>query len=128
MKKEIMSSNAPKAVGPYSQAVQVGNFVFCSGQIGVDPQTNSLAIGGVETQTEQTLKNLQAVLYAAGCELKDVVKTEIFLTNMNDFLKVNEIYGRFFSEDPKPARQTIGVASLPKNAVIEISCIAYREE
>ena len=128
MKKlqQINTVTAPKAVGPYSQAIKVDKFVFCSGQIGLEPKTNTLVEGGVEKEAEQTLKNLSAVLEAAGLSFKNVIRTDIFLTNINDFSKVNEIYGKHFSKDPKPARQTVEVSKLPKGANIEVSCIAYK--
>lgn len=125
--KQINTLKAPKAIGPYSQAIKAGNYFFCSGQIGLDPTTNVLVAGGVEKETEQVLKNLQAILHAKGYELEDVVKTEIYLIDTNNFQKVNEVYAKFFDKSPRPARQTVGVASLPKNAAIEISCIAYRK-
>ena len=123
--KKIDSKNAPLAAGHYSQFIRVGKFVFCSGQIGLDPKTNLLVKGGIEKETKQALKNLSAVLKAAKLSLKNVVKTEIFITDMKKFSVINEIYTTFFISDPKPARQTIGIASLPKGAKIEISCIAY---
>lgn len=128
MLKKIDSKSAPLAAGPYSQAVKAGNFVFFSGQIGIDPKTNLLVEGGIEKETEQTLNNLNTVLKAAKLSFKQVVKTEIFITDMKNFAKVNEIYAKFFTSSPKPARQTIGVASLPKGASIEISCIAYAKK
>lgn len=126
MNKLIKSLKAPNPVGPYSQAVLAGNFLFCSGQIGINPKTNELVKGGVEKETKQALKNLSAVLSAAGVKLDDVVRTDIFLADINDFPKVNAIYASFFTKEPKPARQTVA-ASLPKNARIEISCIAYKK-
>ncbi|MDO8583189.1 MAG: Rid family detoxifying hydrolase [bacterium] len=127
MIKRIDSKKAPSAAGPYSQALKAGNFVFCSGQIGLDPKTNLLINGGIEKETEQTLKNLHEILKSAKLNFKDVVKVEIFITDMKNFPKVNDIYATFFASNPKPARQTIGIASLPKGASIEISCIAYCE-
>lgn len=126
--KRIDSKNAPTAAGPYSQAIRAGSFVFFSGQIGLNPKTNLLVKGGVEKETEQTLKNLSEVVKAAKLSFKNMVKVEIFITDMKNFGKVNEIYAGFFTQDPKPARQTIGVASLPKGASIEISCIAYKNK
>jgi 2-iminobutanoate/2-iminopropanoate deaminase len=120
--KLIHSTNAPKAVGPYSQAVASNGLLFCSGQIGLDPQTQTLA-EGIEAQTHQVLKNLRAVLKAAGVDFTNVVKTTIFVVDMNDFVTVNEIYAEYFGAH-KPARATIGVASLPKGAVVEIEAIA----
>lgn len=125
--KEITTNKAPKAVGPYSQAINAGSFVFCSGQIGLDPQSGNL-VEGIENQTKQVLENLSAVLAAEGLSLKDVVKSDIFITSIIDFTVVNEIYGRYFSSDPKPARTTVEVSNLPKGALIEISCIACKEK
>lgn len=125
MKKEIKTNKAPKAVGPYSQAIRVGDLAFCSGQIGIDPVSGNLVEGGIEAQTEQVLKNLSAVLEAANLTLENVVKTDIFITNMEDYPKVNEIYGKYFNTETKPARVTAGVLSLPKGALIEISFIAH---
>lgn len=120
----IQTDQAPKAVGPYSQAVIHGNLVFCSGQLGIDPTTNTVITGGVEAQATQTFKNIAAVLKAAGTSLSQVVRVDLFLADINDFAKVNDIYSSFFSTDPKPARQTIQAAALPKGALIEISAIA----
>lgn len=127
MLKKVESQNAPAAIGPYSQAIIANGFLFCSGQLGIDPKTGQLVSGGVEREAEQVMKNLQEVLKAGGTALKDVVRCDIFLTDMNDFLKVNEIYASYFTADPKPARQTVEVAKLPKNGMIEISCIAFVE-
>jgi len=126
--KEIKTDKVPVAVGPYSQAIAAGDFVFCSGQIGLDPGTGDLVGSDLSDQTRQALTNLNNVLAAAGLGFKDVVRTDIFLTNMNDFSTVNEIYASFFQSDPKPARQTVCVTSLPKGAKIEISAIAYLGE
>ena len=126
MKQEIKTKNAPEAIGPYSQAVVANGMVFCSGQIALDPQTGHFVGPIVETQTRQIMKNLKAVLESAGSSLDNVVKTSIFLADMNDFEKVNEIYGAYFQENP-PARETVAVKSLPKNALVEISCIAMAE-
>ena len=120
--KYIHTNNAPKAVGPYSQAIVSNGFVFCSGQIGLDPKTQ-LLVDGIEAQTHQVLKNVEAVLKEAGTDLSSVIKTTIFGVDMGDFAKVNEIYGQYFS-DHKPARATVAVASLPKGAIIEIEAIA----
>ena len=126
--KQINTDQAPKVVGPYSQAIKIGDFLFCSGQIGINPKTNTLIEGGVEKEAEQTLKNLSVVLNAGGLGFKNVVRCDIFIKNIADFIKVNEIYGKYFSSDPKPARQTVEVSNLPKGALIEISCIAYFEK
>ncbi len=124
MGKEIVNtSGAPAAIGPYSQAVRVGQFLFASGQLGLDPVTGELR-DGIEAQTRQALANMQAVLAAAGATTKDVVKTTIFLADMADFTVVNRIYAEVFSEEP-PARSTVQVAALPKNGLIEIEMIAW---
>ena len=124
MNKEIISTeNAPGAIGPYSQAVKVGDFVFCSGQIPIDPQTGNFVSDDVAEQTTQVLKNLSAVLKAAGTDLNNVVKTTVFLADMNDFTAMNEIYAEFFG-DNKPARATVQAARLPRDARVEIECIA----
>lgn len=125
-KTAVATTDAPTAVGPYAQAIAVDNFVFCSGQIGLDPKTQQLVAGGIEEETRQVLQNLSAVLKAAGLTTANVVRCDIFIKNMADFPKINEMYGVFFSADPKPARQTVEVSNLPKNALIEISCIAHK--
>lgn len=124
-KKIINTTDAPAPVGPYSQAVEAGGFVFCSGQIAIDPKTDRVLTGPVEDQARQAMENIKAVLEAADLSLKDVVKTTIFLTNMNDFTAVNEVYGRYFFEDP-PARSTIAVSALPKGVHVEIEVLAKR--
>jgi 2-iminobutanoate/2-iminopropanoate deaminase len=123
MKKIVTSDKAPKAIGPYSVAIQTGQFVFTSGQIGLDPQTGNLVEGGIESETRQVLSNLKNVLEAAGSSLRDVVKTTVYLRDMVDFAKMNAIYAEFFNENP-PARTTIAVAGLPKNGCIEIDAVA----
>ncbi len=123
--RQLNTDKAPKALGPYSQAIEINGFIFCSGQIGLDPKTNSLVDGGVEQEANQVLKNLSAVLESASVDLKNVIKCEIFLKNVQDFVVVNDIYAKYFTSDPKPARVTVEVSNLPKNALIEISCIAY---
>lgn len=123
MKEIIATENAPGAIGPYSQAVRAGNMVFCSGQIPIDVATGEFVSDDVAEQTTQVLKNLSAVLEAAGTSLNNVVKTTVFLADMNDFAVVNEIYAEFFSEN-KPARATVQAARLPKDARVEIDCIA----
>ncbi|GIO87589.1 RidA family protein [Paenibacillus faecis] len=125
MNKQVISTTAaPGAIGPYSQAVQIGEHVFTSGQLGLNPETGELA-AGIEAQTEQALRNLGAILEAAGTGLDKVVKTTVFLKDMNDFATVNAIYGRFFSE-PYPARSAIEVARLPKDGLVEIEAIAFK--
>ncbi len=125
MKKIIRTDKAPKPVGPYSQAVEVDGFVFCSGQIAIDPSTDQLYNGPIEEQTKQVMENIKGVLEAAGLTFDDVVKTTILLTNMSDFNTVNEVYGRYFSAEP-PARSTFAVAALPKGVNVEIEVIAKR--
>lgn len=120
--KYVQTEKAPKAVGPYSQAIVEDSLVYCSGQIGLNPDTGELA-EGVENQTHQILKNLEAVLQEAGSDLQKVLKTTIFITNIADFAKVNEIYESYFANH-KPARATVAVSALPKGAVVEIEAIA----
>ncbi|MFH1127586.1 MAG: RidA family protein [archaeon] len=122
--KDIVNTDgAPNAIGPYSQAVKTGSMVYLSGQIAIDPKTQQFIDGDIETQTRRVLDNLSAVLLAAGSALEEVVKTTIYLVDINDFAKVNEIYASYFSLG-KPARSTVCVAKLPKNAKIEIDAIA----
>ena len=121
---KISTDKAPSAIGPYSQAVRAGQFVFCSGQIGIDPATGKFIGVDVESQTRQVMQNLRRVLAAATLDLSHVAKTTIFLVNMEDFSSVNEIYGAEFG-DHKPARATVQVAGLPLGALIEIECVAY---
>lgn len=120
----VSTPNAPAALGPYSQAVDTGSTVYCSGQLGLDPATGNLA-DGVQAQTHQALKNLQAVLNEAGLSLDNVVKTTVFVQDLADFGTVNEIYGTYF-HGGFPARSCVQIAALPKNALIEIECIAVR--
>jgi len=119
----IHTDHAPKAIGPYSQAIRAGDFVFCAGQAGLDPATGNLVSGGIEAETRRVLQNLAAVLEAAGTSLNRAVKTTVFLTNMNDFAKMNAIYAEFFPANP-PARSTVQVSRLPKDACVEIEVIA----
>ena len=123
MKEIISTENAPGAIGPYSQAVKTGNMVFVSGQIPIDPATGQFVSEDVAEQTEQVFKNLRAVLEAAGSGLDKVIKTTVFLADMNDFAAMNEIYGKFFTSD-HPARATVQAARLPRDARVEIECIA----
>jgi 2-iminobutanoate/2-iminopropanoate deaminase len=118
----IVTPEAPAAIGPYSQAVAAGGFLFCSGQLGLDPATGDFAGGDVEAQAARALMNLGNVLEAAGCTFEDVVKTTIFLADMADFAVVNAVYGRFVT-DPPPARSTVQVAALPKSGRVEIEAI-----
>ncbi|MBW3589667.1 MAG: RidA family protein [Actinobacteria bacterium] len=123
MKEQVSTDGAPKAIGPYSQAIRSGDLLFCSGQVALDPATGELIDGGVEEQTEQALKNLTAVVKAAGASLDAVVKTTVFLASMDDFAAMNQVYERHF-EGVAPARSTIAVKTLPKNALVEIEAIA----
>ncbi|HEY0658503.1 MAG TPA: RidA family protein [Pyrinomonadaceae bacterium] len=123
MMETVSTENAPGAIGPYSQAVKTGNLVFCSGQIPIDPATGNFVSEDVAEQTEQVLINLSAVLEAAGTNLSKVVKTTVFLADMNDFTAMNEIYAKFFDAN-KPARATVQAARLPRDARVEIECIA----
>ena len=123
MKEIISTDNAPGAIGPYSQAIKAGNMVFVSGQIPIDPATGEFVAGDIPEQTSQVLRNLSAILDAAGCSLNDVVKTTVFLADMNDFSAMNAVYSEFFI-DNKPARATVEAARLPRDARVEIECIA----
>lgn len=126
MTREIISTrSAPEAIGPYSQAVAYRNLVFCSGQVPFDPATMDLVSGSITEETQRCMRNLDAVLQAAGSGLGEILKTTIYVTDMGDFAEVNEAYGSFFTDDP-PARVTVGVASLPKGARVEIECVAAR--
>ena len=121
--RTIETQEAPRAIGPYSQAVATGGWVFCSGQIPIDPSTGEVVPGDVRVQTERVLANLDAVLRAAGSSRTNVVKTTVFLTDMNDFKAMNEVYGRYFSEH-RPARSTVQVGRLPADVRVEIECVA----
>ena len=124
MKREVIATEkAPAAVGPYSQAIRVGDFVFTAGQLAIDPATGKLAEGGIEAQTRQVLRNIAAVLEAAGSSLDKVVKTTVFLKDMSDFKAMNQVYGKFFASEP-PARSTVEVADLALGALLEIDAIA----
>lgn len=123
MKEIISTDKAPAAIGPYSQAVKVGNLLFTSGMIPIDPATNTLVEGGIEVQAERALENVKALLEASGTSMDKVVKTVVFIKNMDDFAKVNEIYARYFTSD-FPARSCVEVAKLPKDVLIEMEAIA----
>ncbi|MBI4210112.1 MAG: RidA family protein [Candidatus Diapherotrites archaeon] len=120
----VESGRAPMPIGPYSQAIAAGAFVFVSGQIGIDASTGKLVEGGVLAQAERIFSNIAAILAAEGCTLRNVVKCELYLKDINDFKAVNEAYARHFSAEPRPARQAMQVAALPMGALIEVSCIA----
>ncbi len=124
--QKITSTNAPKAIGPYSQAIVAGEFLFVSGQLPIDPETGELIAGDIEAMTHRVIDNLEAILIEAELTLAQVVKTEVFLKDMGDFQAMNRAYAKRFSTDPTPARQAIQAAGLPRDAVIEISCVAYR--
>jgi 2-iminobutanoate/2-iminopropanoate deaminase len=119
----VTTAKSFAALGPYSQAVRTGNMIFCSGNLGIELMSNALITGGIKTQTRQTLQNIREILRAAGADLNQVVKTTVYLKNMNDFSEMNEVYASFFHE-PYPARATVQVTRLPKDALIEIECIA----
>jgi 2-iminobutanoate/2-iminopropanoate deaminase len=125
-KQEISTKEAPAAIGPYSQAVRIGSFLYTSGQVALDPASGVLVTGGAAEQTVRVIENLKAVLAAAGANLSQVVKTTVFLKNIGDFAAMNEVYGRYFAADDviAPARSTVEVARLPKDALVEIEIIA----
>jgi 2-iminobutanoate/2-iminopropanoate deaminase len=123
MKEVISTNDGPKAIGPYSQAIRANGLVFVSGQVSIDPVTNTLVLGDVGAQTERVLQNLSGILKAAGTSLQKVVRATVFLKNMNDFAAMNEVYGKHFSSQP-PARSTVEVARLPKDVLVEIDVIA----
>ncbi|HKO97581.1 MAG TPA: RidA family protein [Pyrinomonadaceae bacterium] len=123
MKQIVKTDNAPQAIGPYSQAVKANGFVFASGQIPIDPATGQFVEGGIVEQTEQVMKNVSAVLEAAGSSLDRVVKTTVFLADMGEFAAMNEVYGRYFQNEP-PARATVEAARLPRDARVEIEALA----
>jgi 2-iminobutanoate/2-iminopropanoate deaminase len=125
MKKVIHTNNAPAPIGPYSQAIVAGNFVFVSGQIPLDPSTGELVSENIKAETKQVMENIKAVLAEAGLGFDSIVKTTIFLTDMQSFVQVNEVYGTYFT-DQFPARETVQVAALPKNVNVEISVIAIK--
>jgi 2-iminobutanoate/2-iminopropanoate deaminase len=126
-KKVVQTDRAPKAIGPYSQAIQAGNLLFLSGQIPIDPKTGELVEGDIRQQTQQALENIKGLLESQGLSMEDVVKTTIFLKDMGNFNQVNEMYATFFSSFP-PARSTVEVAKLPRNAAIEIEAVALRQQ
>ncbi len=126
MKKIIYTDKAPAPIGPYNQAVLVENTLYTSGQIALNPATMELVLDDIETETKQVMENMKAVLAAAGMTFENVIKTSIFIINMDDFSRINSVYGSYFSEDTVPARETVQVACLPKNVNIEISMIAVK--
>ena len=126
MKKIIFTEKAPAPIGPYNQAVLTGNTLYTSGQIAIDPATGTLVTATIEAETKQVMQNMNAVLEAAGMTFENVVKTTIFITDMNDFGAINTIYGSYFNEKTAPARETVQVAALPKNVNVEISMVAVQ--
>lgn len=126
MKKIIYTENAPAPIGPYNQAVLVGNTLYTSGQIALNPKTMELVLDDIETETKQVMENMKAVLAAADMTFENVIKTSIFIMNMDDFTRINSVYGSYFDEATAPARETVQVACLPKNVNIEISMIAIK--
>ena len=126
MKKIIFTDKAPAPIGPYSQAIVIGTTLYTSGQVAINPENNELVLDNIEVETEQVMKNLKAVLEAADMTFENVVKTTIFLMNMNDFAIVNTVYGSFFEDKNAPARETVQVAGLPKGVNVEISMIAMK--
>jgi len=126
MKKIIFTEKAPAPIGPYSQAVMMGNTLYTSGQIAIDPASGELITSDIESETEQVMKNLEAVLEAAGMTFADVIKTTIFITDMGNFARINAVYGKYFDDATAPARETVQVSVLPKNVNIEISMIASK--
>jgi 2-iminobutanoate/2-iminopropanoate deaminase len=126
MKKIIYTDKAPAPIGPYNQAILVGNTLYTSGQIALDPTTMELVLDSIEVETKQVMENMKAVLEAAGMTFEDVVKATIFIMDMNDFGRINSVYGSYFNEKTAPARETVQVACLPKNVNVEISMIAIK--
>ena len=124
MKKIIFTDKAPAPIGPYSQAVLINNTLYTSGQIALHPQTGELVTGDIETETKQVMENMKAVLEAAGMTFENVIKSTIFISNMDDFARINGVYGAYFNEKTAPARETVQVARLPKNVNVEISMVA----
>lgn len=126
MKKIIYTEKAPAPIGPYNQAVLIGDMLYTSGQIALNPTTMELVLDSIEIETKQVMENMKAVLEAAGMDFSNVVKTTIFIMDMNDFARINSVYGSYFNEETAPARETVQVACLPKNVNVEISMIAAR--
>ncbi|MDX1278754.1 RidA family protein [Oceanihabitans sediminis] len=126
MKKIITTKNAPAPIGPYNQAVLAGNTLYTSGQIALHPETGELVLADIKTETKQVMENLKAVLAAADMTFENVIKTSIFISDMNNFSQINEVYGEYFEDSSAPARETVEVANLPKFVNVEISCIAIK--
>lgn len=125
MKKIVKTDLCPKAIGPYSQAIIAGNYMFASGQIGINPESGCIVEGGIEAQTKQVMENIKNMLTAAGLKLGDVIKTDVFITDMGNFNAVNKIYAEYFTEN-EPARSCVEIGALPKGALIEIEIVAYK--
>ncbi len=125
---EVSTSNAPAAIGPYSQAVIAGDFIFVSGQIPVDPETATVVPGGIREQTARAVKNIEAILKSMDTGIESIVRTEVYLKSMEDFASMNEVYASLFTGGVKPARATVEVSRLPKDVLVEISCIAYHKQ
>ena len=125
LKSVVYSDNAPEPIGPYSQAIQAGNMLFVSGQIAIQKSSGKFIIGSIEEETTQVMTNIQDILKAAGMDFTNVVKSSIFMKDMNNFPRINEVYGRYFKETP-PARESVEVSRLPKDVNVEISCIAVK--
>jgi|SRR5436190_2291927 len=125
-KERIQTDHAPSAIGAYSQAIRVGDFIYAAGQLAVDPKTGMLVQGGITEQTRQVLENISAVLKAAGSSLNDVVKSTVFISDMANFAAMNDVYKEYFNTDTPPARSTVQVAALPLHAMVEIECVAVR--
>lgn len=126
MKKIIFTEKAPAPIGPYSQAVLMGNTLYTSGQIAINPATGEIVLDSIEAETKQVMENMKAVLEAGGMTFENVVKTTIFIMDMNDFARINSVYGSYFDESTAPARETVQVACLPKNVNVEISVVAIK--
>lgn len=127
MKKIIRTSNAPAPIGPYNQAILSGNMLYISGQIAINPRTDALVTGTIVDETKQVMENLQAILKEAGMDFENLIKTSIFISDMNNFSQINEVYGEYFDPETAPARETVEVANLPKFVNVEISAIAVKQ-
>jgi 2-iminobutanoate/2-iminopropanoate deaminase len=124
MKQIIYTANAPAPIGPYSQAIKIGNMLYTSGQIAINPKTNELVLYSIEEETQQVMQNIKAILNECGMTFENIIKSTIFISDMNDFAAINQVYGRYFNPETAPARETVQVACLPKNVNIEISVVA----
>jgi 2-iminobutanoate/2-iminopropanoate deaminase len=124
MKQIIYTANAPAPIGPYSQAIKIGNMLYTSGQIAINPKTNELVLYSIEEETQQVMQNIKAILNECGMTFENIIKSTIFISDMNDFAAINLVYGRYFNPETAPARETVQVACLPKNVNIEISVVA----